>query len=143
MGSKAKVMVNVLGNAQDHASVLIGHADVLIRGNASIMEDIVNIGIIIGITIGNAPDPGNAIIGVKTSIMMSGTSIGKSLDGNVHLEKIAVIIVVNIVSKKNQENDLDINLTFTHSVSKFRFLFKNYKILKSLKIGQFLFMCQN
>ena len=109
MGSKAKVMVNVLGNAQDHASVLIGHADVLIRGNASIMEDIVNIGIIIGITIGNAPDPGNAIIGVKTSIMMSGTSIGKSLDGNVHHVKIAVIIVVNIVSKKNQENDLDIN----------------------------------
>ena len=107
MGSKAKVMVNVLGNAQDHASVLIGHADVLIRGNASIMEDIVNIGIIIGITIGNAPDPGNAIIGVKTSIMMSGASIGKSLD--VHHVKIAVIIVVNIVSKKNQENDLDIN----------------------------------
>ena len=49
-------MVNVLGNAQDHASVLIGHADVLIRGNASIMEDIVNIvniGIIIGITVGS------------------------------------------------------------------------------------------
>ena len=30
-----------------------------------------------------------------------------------------------------------------HSVSKVHFLFKNYKFLKSLKNGQFLFLCKN
>ena len=30
-----------------------------------------------------------------------------------------------------------------HNVSKFHFWSKNYKIFKSLKIGQFLFLCQN
>ena len=106
MGSKARVMVNVLVNARGHANVLIGHEDALIHGNANIMEDTANIGTITGITIVNAPDQGNVIIDVKRSIMMIGTSIGNLIpDENVHPEKIA--IVVNIVSKKN-ENDLDI-----------------------------------
>ena len=106
MGSKARVMVNVLVNARGHANVLIDHEDALIHGNANIMEDTANIGTITGIIIVNAPDQGNVIIDVKRSIMMIGTSIGNLIpDENVHPEKIA--IVVNIVSKKN-ENDLDI-----------------------------------
>ena len=103
MASKAKVMVNAAVNALDHAKGLIGHADALIRENASIT---VNIGTIIGITTVSDPAQGNGITGARRSIMMIGTSIGNLIpDENVHPEKIA--IVVNIVSKKN-ENDLDI-----------------------------------
>ena len=36
-----------------------------------------------------------------------------------------------------------ITILYLHSVSKFQFWSKNYKFLKSLKNGQFWFLCQN
>ena len=119
MASKAKVMVNEVVNVLDHANVLIGHADALIRENASIT---VNIGTIIGIITVSDPAQGNGITGARRSIMMTDTSIGSlNPDGNGARHTVKIAIVVNI-AKKNV-NDLGIEkddfLWFLYYCSKY------------------------
>ena len=105
MASKAKVMVNAVVNVLDHANVLIGHADALIRENASIIT--VNIGTIIAITTVSDPAQGNGITGARRSIMMTDTSIGSlNPDENGARHTVKIAIVVNIA--KRNVNDLGI-----------------------------------
>ena len=58
--------------------------------------------------------------------------------------KIHARSLVRTCQKSPNRNVTDLFLLYIlyHSVSKFHFLFKNYKFLKSLKNGQFLFLCQ-
>ena len=58
--------------------------------------------------------------------------------------KIHARSLVRTCQKSPNRNVTDLFLLYIlyHSVSKFHFLFKNYKFLKSLENGQFLFLCQ-